>query len=93
MTWLNRKDIRLLWVGLFLVIWPIPIYGLALFLDKIDAKGGAYKVLGILAVYVGPGSIVIGLIVFALYLISEVLLLPWRLRQSCKDKRSSSAYD
>ncbi len=93
MKWFNRKDIRLLGIGLFLVSWPIPIYGLALFLHKIDAKGGAYKVLGILAVYVGPGSIVFGLIIFALYLISEVLLLPWRLSQRSKDKRGSSAND
>ncbi len=81
MKWFSRKDERLLRFGLILVVWPIPIYGLTALLHELAVEGVAYKLLGFLTLYVGPGSIVFGLIIFALYLMSEVLLLPWRLTQ------------
>ena len=81
MKWFSRKDVRLLRIGLFLVVWPIPVYGLTALLHELGVEGGAYKLLGFLTLYIGPGSIVFGLIIFALYLISEVLLLPWRFIQ------------
>ncbi|KIC46276.1 hypothetical protein RA28_00175 [Ruegeria sp. ANG-S4] len=79
MKWFSQKDVRLLRVGLVLVVWPIPIFGLLAVLNELSAEGGAYKLLGFIALYVGPGSVVFGLITFALYLISEVFLLPWRI--------------
>ncbi len=81
MKWFSRKDVRLLRIGLFLVVWPIPIYGLTALLHKLGAEGGTYKLLGFLTLYGGPVSIIFGLIIFALYLISDVFLLPWRLNQ------------
>ncbi len=93
MRWFNRKDRKLLGIGLFLVIWPIPIYGLTLFFDRMNAEGGVYKLLGFLAVYIGPGSIIFGLIIFGLYLVSEVFLLPWRLHQCRTNGCNKSAND
>ncbi|KUJ77677.1 hypothetical protein AVO44_15190 [Ruegeria profundi] len=81
MKWFSRKDKRLLRIGAFLVVWPIPIYGLTALLHELGVDGGTYELLGFLTLYVGPGSIIFGLMIFALYLISEVLLLPWRLNQ------------
>lgn len=83
MKWFSQKDVKLLRIGLFLVVWPIPNYGLTALLHELGVEGGAYKLLGFFTFYVGPGSMIFGLIIFALYLISEVFLLPWRLNQCC----------
>ncbi|MGV6806042.1 MAG: hypothetical protein ACWA49_17735 [Ruegeria sp.] len=79
----SRKDVRLLTIGLLLIVWPMLIYGLTALLHELGVEGGAYKPLGFFTLYVGPGSMIFGLIIFALYLISEVFLLPWRLNQCC----------
>ncbi len=93
MKWFSQKDVRLLRIGLILVVWPIPVYGLTALLHELGVDGGAYKLLGFLTLYVGPGSVVFGLIIFALYLISEVLLLPWRLHQCRTNGCNKSAHD
>ena len=74
----SRSDVRLIRLGLVLVVWPILIYGLLELLNSSGAEGELYETLGLLTLYVGPASVGVGLVVFALFLISEIFLLPWR---------------
>ncbi len=86
MKWFDPTNPIDPWLGLFAVVWPIPIYGLIVLLGDMNAGNGTNTFLDFLAFTIGPGSIAYGLFILALNLILKILRLPLRLIQWLRAK-------